>query len=114
MRNIEHVRNLFQRSIGRRVTTSAPTDTKCGKAIGFASRYFSHVNDVDPASVESVPESIDPSPQRYLQTMLDSYGQLVYTSSNSVEYYIASGGESTQASRHVFIVRWVMRILTTH
>ncbi|KAL1698476.1 hypothetical protein EV121DRAFT_297139 [Schizophyllum commune] len=100
MRNIEHVRNLFQRSIGRRVTTSAPTDTKCGKAIGFASRYFSHVNDVDPASVESVPESIDPSPQRYLQTMLDSYGQLVYTSSNSVEYYIASGGESTQASSY--------------
>ena len=64
--------------------------------------------------MESVPESIDPSPQRYLQTMLDSYGQLVYTSSNSVEYYIASGGESTQASRYVFIVRRVMRILTTH
>ncbi|KAI5895180.1 uncharacterized protein SCHCODRAFT_02598345 [Schizophyllum commune H4-8] len=91
MRNIEHIRNLFQRSIGRRVTTSAPTQTRCGKAIGFASRYFSHVKDADPASVESVPENIDPFPQRYLQAMLESYGQLVYTNSNSVEYYIASG-----------------------
>lgn len=83
LRDIDSIRQLFERSVGGSVQRSDQVGTDLGPALCTSLRYFSHKNDIDLQDI--IPFSKEVDPLKYLQAL--GTDTLVHTRSNVVHFY---------------------------
>ncbi|KAL1693250.1 hypothetical protein GGG16DRAFT_49536 [Schizophyllum commune] len=83
LRDIDSIRQLFERSVGGSVQRSDQVGTDLGPALCTSLRYFSHKNDIDLQDI--IPFSKEVDPLKYLQAL--GTETLVHTRSNVVHFY---------------------------